>query len=449
VSLRLLPQSLLLTVLAAANQGFGEAPAPVKLTVDVSSHSARQDEKIVIQVGLLSAANQPARAPKPFSVLLQARLPSGQVEPLRTVTIPSGQSLNSVAASLPGSGLVYVWAKNAELLPGGAFVRVRAARPSGLPAPSGAAVTPSAAPPPPARPLALHSLPQITLRYSPDRAFLADGKDAVNIEAFLVGAEEALPSDLRLSVYDSSSTMKPAPLTIHAGDAAGQSRLTSSQPGTVTVEFLGSKPPTELAGDKKLNINFVPPITQIHLVPSPPQISLVDTAELVVSLTDEQQRPLATNTPRDVAFSILSGKGKIERRQLQVPAGHFECRTAFVPEWPGNVTIAASTPNFLTVTTAMQVSVPAALLLCSAIGGMVGGLLSQRTRRKSDRWRMLIGLATGFLFYWACVFLGLTIAKREVVLNPLSALALSAIGGWLQTKVFNLVWTAARTRTKA
>jgi hypothetical protein len=432
-------------MLVASDQGFGAAPVPVKLAVDVSSHSARQDEKIVIQVGLLSAANQPVPAPKSFSVLLQARLASGRVETLRTLTIASGQSFNSVAASLPGSGLVYVWAKNAELLPGGAFVRVRAARPSGPAHPE--TVAPGIARPSPARPSALHSLPQITLRFSPDRAFLADGKDAVNIEAFLVGAEEALPSDLRLSVYDSSSTMKPAPLTIHAGDAAGQSRLTSSQPGTVTVEFLGSKPPTELAGDKKLNINFVPPITQIHLVPSPPQISLVDTAELVVSLTDEQQRPLATNTPRDVAFSILSGKGKIERRQLQVPAGHFECRTAFVPEWPGNVTIAASTPNFLTVTTAMQVSVPAALLLCSAIGGMVGGLLSQRTRRKSDRWRMLIGLATGFLFYWACVFLGLTIAKREVVLNPLSALALSAIGGWLQTKVFNLVWTAARSRT--
>jgi hypothetical protein len=62
---------------------------------------------------------------------------------------------------------------------------------------------------------------------------------------------------------------------------------------------------------------------------------------------------------------------------------------------------------------------------------------------------MPIGVATGFLFYWACIFLGFTAARREVVLNPLSALALSAIGGWLQTEVFSLVWGAIRPRTKA
>jgi hypothetical protein len=440
---------LLLALLPLADRSFG-TDWPLKLGVDVSSHSVQRGEKIVIQVGLLNAVGQLAKAPKPISVSLQARLASGAVESLQTVEIPAGQSFKSVAATLPGSGLVYVWARHSELLPGGEFVRVREAESYGHPAPSAPAVAGNKAPlassvlPLPPRPL-----PQITLRYSPDREFLADGKDAVIIEAFLMGANETFPSDIRLNVYDSSNTLKPTPLTIPAGQPIGQSVLTSSQPRAVTVEFLGSSPPAEFQGDKKLNIRFVPPITHLDLLASPPRISLLDTADLIVTLTDDERRPLTTNAPRHVAFSIISGRGAIEQRDLEVSAGQFEVRTKFVPEWPGQVTVSSSTPNLLTVTTPMQVSVPITLLLCSSLGGLVGGLLSRRTRRKSNQWRIPIGIATGFLFYWACIFLGFTATKREVVLNPLSALALSAIGGWLQTEVFTIIWGAIRPRTKA
>jgi hypothetical protein len=405
----------------------------------------QRGEKIVIQIRLLDAANRSAKAPKPISVLLQARQASGTIERLQSVAIPAGQSFTSTAASLPGNGLVYVWAKHPELLPGGEFVRVRTAESSG----DHEASVPMAAPKPSPRHSPVSPLPQITLRYSPDRQFLADGKDAVSIQAFLMGANETLPSDIHLNVYDSSNTLKPKPLTIPAGEPCGGSVLTSNQPGTVTVEFLGSKPPAEFQGDKKLHINFGPAITRLDLLASPPNISLLDTAELIVTLTDDEGRPLATNTPRPMAFSILSGRGQIAEQELQVPAGQFQVRTKFVPEWPGQVKISSSTPNLLTVTAAMQVSAPILLLVCSGLGGVVGGLLSRRTRRKSDRWRMPIGVATGFLFYWACIFLGFTAIKREVVLNPLSALALSAIGGWLQTEVFSIIWGAIRPRTKA
>jgi hypothetical protein len=439
---------LFLALLPLADRSFS-TDSPVKLGVDASSHSVQRGEKIVIQVGLFNAVGQPAKAPKPVSVSLQVRLASGRVESLQTVEIPAGQSFNSVAASLPGSGLVYVWARHAEFLSGGEFVQVRAAESSGHPAPRALAVAPNT----PALPFSVLTLPrrpppEITLRYSPDREFLANGKDAVIIEAFLMGANETLPSDIHLNIYDSSNTLKPTPLTIPAGQPIGQSVLTSSQSGAVTVEFLGSSPPAEFQGDKKLNIRFVPPITRLDLLASPPRISLVDTADLIVTLADDERRPLATNAPRHVALSIMSGRGEIEQRELQVPAGQFEVRTRFVPEWPGQVTVSSSTSNLLTVTTPIQVSVPITLLLCSSLGGLVGGLLSRPVRRKSDQWRIPIGIATGFLFYWACIFLGFTATKR-VVLNPLSALALSAIGGWLQTEVFTIIWGEIRPRTKA
>jgi hypothetical protein len=450
-----LNQLVCIALVLAAGRGFGAELRPVKLGVEIGSHAPRSGEKVAIQVGLFNAANQPAKAPKPLSVSIQVRLASGAVENLQTVVIPVGESSKRVEASVPGSGLVYVWAKNPELLPGGEFVEVRTAE-SALSAAKPPVAAPKAQAPLrgiPAAPIApalpAHFRPQITLRYSPDRQFLADGKDAVTIEAFLIGAEEALAQDIHLNIYDSSNSLKPTPLTISAGQSSGHSALVSSQPGAVTVELLGSMPPAEFQGDKKLDIKFMPPITRLGLQASPPDISLVDTADLIVTLTDEQGRPIATDTPRRVALSMSSGRGRIEQLELQIAAGQFEARTRFVPEWSAPVSVSASTPNLLTVLTPIRVSVPIALFLCSGLGGLVGGLLSRRTRRKPDRWRALIGLATGFLFYWACIFLGLASARREVVLNPLSALALSAIGGWLQTEVFSMIWGVLRPRAKA
>jgi hypothetical protein len=147
-------------------------------------------------------------------------------------------------------------------------------------------------------------------------------------------------------------------------------------------------------------------------------------------------------------LALISGRGHLSNQQVTISAGQIEARATFVPESPGPVTIEAHTDNLASVTTQFQVGVPFALLLCSAIGGALGGFLTQRTRRKMDRYRVPIGIATGFIFYWACVFLGLAAIGRAVVLNPLSAGVLSAVGGWLQTKVFNIVWGAARAPQK-
>lgn len=414
---------------------------PRKLSVELSSRSIQADEKVVLHIGLLDAANQPARTAKALPILLQSRLPDRSVKKLGTIEIPAGQSSARTVASLSGNGLIYVWAKSPELLPGGDFVQVHSAAPDTQVRP---------ARPPSVGAIAKPRIrPQITFRYSPDRPFLADGKDAVTIHGFLLSDGADSSRDIRLNVYDSSNSLNPAPLTIPAGLGSGQSTLISTDPGTVTVEFLGSTPPADFQGDKKLRIEFMPPIARLNLQVSPPDISLVDTAELIVTLADEQGRPIATDKPRQISLSLTSGRGRIERNEVQIATDHFQTRTKFTPEWSGRVGISASTPNLLTVTTPLQVSAPGALLLCSGLGGIVGGLLSRRTRRKSDKWRVPIGLATGFLFYWACIFLGITVAGREMVLNPLSAVALSAIGGWLQTEVFTTVWGVLKPKAKA
>ncbi len=437
--LRLLGLALLL----APSPIWSADPAPVKLEVEARAHSLHQGEPLQIQVSLLDAANQPAKAPKSFSILLQARTAPGKVEKIQEVAFAAGESSKQLAITPPGLGLVYIWARNPELLPGGAYVAIRpVASPTPPPSLSPAYPKPGIRGPAPK--------PEIALRFSPDRQFLADGKDAVTVQAFLLNGDDASGADFRLNIFDSSGTMQPAPLVIPKGEASGHSVLTSNHAGTITVEFLGSTPPSDIDGEKKLNIKFMPPITRVGFKASPPRISLVDTSDVILELTDEQGRPINADAPRVVTFAIDSGRGTLAQKEIKIPAGQFWARANFQPEWPGPVIVKASTPNLLTVTTNLDVSMPVALLLCSALGGLTGGLFSYLKRRtKSGQKRILIGLVTGFIFYWACIFLGLAALGRGVVLNPLSAFSLSTLGGWLQTEVFTAIWGILRPRAKA
>ncbi len=419
------------------------ASAPVKLQVIAEQDVLRAGEQLTVEVRLLSAANQPAAAPRPFHVLLQARLPSGKVENLRAVDFAPGEFSKKFALALPGSGLVYLWAKQAELLPGGAFIRVKAPPPraASRPTPPHGSISAMADTVMTLAPL------ELALRYSPDRAFLADGNDSVTVQAFLVGDADAAPRDIRLNVFDSSGTLHPAPLTIPRGEASGHAVLTSTHPGTVTVEYLGSAPPAQMEGDKKLQIRFRPAITRLDLRASPPGISLLDTSDLVVTLTDSQGRPLATDSPRAVNLMIDAGRGVIESQQLQIPAGGFQARSRFLPGMSGQVTVSASTPNLLTAEVPLQVSLPLTLLLLSALGGTAGGYLSYVKRKRSGLRQVWIGLITGFVFYWACIFLGLASVSRGVALNPLSALVISIAGGWLQTSVLGMLTSRLKPRS--
>jgi hypothetical protein len=407
--------------------GLAVAQAPVKLDVEASWHVMQAGAEVPVWIRLLDSANRPIKAPRRFDILLQVRLASGEIKPLRTVELAAGQLEKEVTIAPPGTGMVYIWAKHAELLPGGEFVLVAAP-----PAPQ----RPGAAPAP--APFA-REMPRLALRYSPDRRFLADGKDAATVQAFLLTGPANGSGDLRLNVFDSSGTMEPTPLTIPKGQESGRAKLTYTNPGPVTVEFLGSTPPAVIEGDKKLEIQFMPPITRAALEASPPAISLVETADLVVTLTDDQGRPVASDAARHVTFAIQSGRGSITRKEIDIPAGQFQVRSTFEPAWLGPTSILAATPNLLTVTAPVQVSAPTSLLLFSLAGGLAGGYLSYSKRKRSAPRRIAIGVVTGFIFYWACLFVGLAALGRGLVVNPLSAFALSTLGGWMQTEVFTML----------
>lgn len=411
--------------------GLAVAQAPVKLDVEASRHVMQAGAEVPVRIRLLDSANRPVKAPRRFDIVLQARLASGEIKALRTVELAVGQLEKEVTIAPPESGMVYIWAKHAELLPGGEFVLVVAS-----PAPPVSSQRSEAAPAP--VPFA-REIPRLALRYSPDRRFLADGKDAATVQAFLLTGPANGSGDLRLNLFDGSGTMQPTPLTIPKGQESGRAKLTYTNPGPVTVEFLGSTPPAVIEGDKRLEIQFMPPIARAALEASPPAISLVDTADLVVTLTDDQGRPVASDAARHVTFAIQSGRGSITRKEIDIPAGQFQARSTFEPAWLGQTSILAATPNLLTVTAPIQVSAPTALLMFSLAGGLAGGYLSYLKRKRSGPRRIGIGIVTGFIFYWACLFVGLAALGRGLVVNPLSAFALSTLGGWMQTEVFTML----------
>jgi hypothetical protein len=206
------------------------------------------------------------------------------------------------------------------------------------------------------------------------------------------------------------------------------------------VEFLSATPAAELPGDKKLQIPFAPPITRLELKASPPNITLADKAELIVRLLGSDNSPVSTDDQRLISLAIESGRGEIEAKQpLAIEPGKFEGRTTFLPTWRGEVMISASTPNLPTDTFPLEVTLPVLLLILSALGGLAGGVIAFWVGKDSKWWRIAIGLIAGFVLYWAFIFGVLTVLPRAAVLNPLSAFALSTLGGWLGTEAFTQI----------
>ena len=85
-----------------------------------------------------------------------------------------------------------------------------------------------------------------------------------------------------------------------------------------------------------------------------------------------------------------------------------------------------------------MVTFPFLLLSFSAIGGSAGGLLAFWIRKPSRWWRVASGVVAGLVLFWLFDLGILAVLPSAAVSNPLSAFALSAIGGWMGTEVFDV-----------
>jgi hypothetical protein len=413
----------------------------LKLVIQAATQSVRAGEEFGIEVALHDANDQAIPAPKDLIIEINARTAADSVVMTTNATIKAGNSAEKLRLSLPETGLIYVWAQNDELLSGGIDLLVKkpVAKPDSL---RPREEVPSDGEKKSRSPVVISAQPQpvLTLRYSPQRRFLADGQDRALIQAFLLNADEIAPTEIRVRLFNTAGDMTPPPpLVIQPGIDVGSSVLTSTKIETVKVELLSTTPAVELQGAKEFKISFAPPITQLELSASPPVITLVDKAELIVRLLDKDNNPVATDEPRPISLAINAGRGEIESNEITIMPGNFEARTNFLPTWRGEVVLSVSTPNLPITTFPLTVTLPLLTLALTAVGGLIGGLIAFWIGKDSKWWRIAIGLITGFVLYWAFVFGVLTVLPRIVVLNPLSAFVLSTLGGWLGTEGFTQI----------
>ena len=487
--------SLAVFTLHLAGQ-MAAAPAatrrPVKLAISATARNVGDGATVEVEVSLRDAANQPIAVRVDLAADIKARQFSGVQQ--TNVTIKAGSSSGHCSFPLHEGGIIELWATHPELRPDTTFVRVKPFAPSE----SVPGFTPIPPPAPPAAPASgthlgkeaakvggaargigdaardigdaargvhdtvhkIGSLFGLTtaaggqpgfLAGSEGRPYLADNQDAAIIRIFL---GQAVSKRTEFQLVSSGGKLDPATVAIGPGEDTGQTRLTSGKVGTITVNFVNATPKIKLPPTNTLAFGFKPPIVRLNVRASPPQISLLDTAELLVQLQDINGEPIATDEPRSISTAIVSGSAEIQSLTHAIQPGEFETRIAFRPTRCGTVGIKAFADTLPPEQGEVQVSLPMMLLGLSALGGSLGGLLAAFSgglplgfkngslRRRLNYlpwWRMVVGLITGFVLYWSFIFLSFSALPKGVILNPFSALVCSLLGGWMGLNVFSLV----------
>jgi hypothetical protein len=428
---------------------------PTKLVVQTNSRQRFWvGDTMQIEVTLQDANNKTTPALKNIIVELEVLSRAKLVKKMQD-TIKVSASSKKFQVPLDISGSIEIRARHQAQIPelqeGSTFIRVR---PAIIRSRQGA-VTPGldwrfaaanvmAQLPPPTSPsgVPLTRGDSLDIKNSPQRALLANGKDSATIHVFFYtdkNEEGTAARDIRVRLFNSSGSLRPTIVSIPQGDDYGEAKLVSTEVGIVNVEYVGATPQVKEPNPKKLQIKFGPPITEMNFETSPPSISLVDTADLIVRLVNDEGRPIATDSSRQVSFGIKTGRGEIRKDEITIAKDRAEGRSSFLPTWRGKVVLTAATPNLPLAEAKLEVELPGSLLGLSALGGLAGGVIAFLTKQGSKWWRVAIGLVSGFVLYWAVIFSVLNVIPRFIALNPLSAFALSTLGGWLGTEVFNQI----------
>jgi len=276
-------------------------------------------------------------------------------------------------------------------------------------------------------PIPIHDT--INIRYDSSRTLMADGKDSAQI--FVILNRDA-KSEIQIDLLTGSEAFR---VTIPKGLRYGVAKIASIKSGKVEIQMVGSSPALPVQG-VPVSLQFAQPIAKIKCQASPPDISLIENAEIIITLLDADGHPHATLFPRTVSFQIDKGRGEMETSEITIPVGSFGGRTHFRPTILGGIDIVGAMDELETANASLSVSLPVWLLCLSILGGIAGGFIA-KLRNNYEHWRILIGTITGFVLYWAFIFSLLHVLPQAIVLNPLSAFAISTLGGWMGTEVFS------------
>ena len=281
-------------------------------------------------------------------------------------------------------------------------------------------------------------VPSLSFEYSPSDHPLRAEMDAATIYATLPPPQLA---QWDMYIYLLSSNGSLDPIVIPKGDNIGQTKLVAGQPAQVTVKYRASTPWANPVSGLPLQIAFGSPVAALSMRVNPPQIGLFETAEIDLQLVDAKGLVVPTDEKRQLWVTVASGSGQLEKTELSIDSKGARASTYFVPTLPGTVTLSAWSSNLPEVRTTLVVSPPTLVLALCAVGGALGGLLAYWNEKRAPTRRIVIGLITGFVFYWALLFgvVHLPGFPHAFVLNPASVVMLSLLGGWGGTKSITAV----------
>jgi hypothetical protein len=153
-----------------------------------------------------SRSATPAIDPRPrkrFGIEINSRISTDSVILTKPETIPAGANSKKFRLTINEVGIIYVWASHPELLTGGIDLLIKKSKP-GSPASESPRLAQRQA-------RLLQVKPILTLRFSLQRRFLADGKDFASVQAFLLNADEIPPQEIRVRLFNSAGEFAPLP----------------------------------------------------------------------------------------------------------------------------------------------------------------------------------------------------------------------------------------------
>jgi hypothetical protein len=456
---------------AGAGGQAAQTAEVIKLGLEPYRKVLYPDQKPEFKLQLLDAGNRHKNAPEDFEIKIEAQTLEGVVLQTKSVLIREGTDSEKLDfEQMRVTGVIKIKAKHEKLLEGGTFISI-IARPMATPkkkpsksrkiaqdspfltgsffpsirpvaflithevraVPASLAAqdtVPSGPASPPGR-------PTLTIKVSPERLILADGIDPVQVCAFLT---EPFETETRIRLFSSAGRLDPGVIVIPPNEISGCTTLTSDRVCEAHITYVGSTPDRRFQTGDDLRVRFKAPITTFELRPAPISIPLIDIGRISIILFNGKN---AAATSEEMKFTLTVesgfGAGEIIPLEIRIPEGEFQNTATFIPKTRGPVIISASTAGFPTATAQLLVlGVPPLLLILTVLGGFSGGLLAYWVGANQKWWRIVLGVVTGCVFYWALIFEVLPGLRHSIVLNEISAYILPTLGGWLGTEVFGM-----------
>lgn len=424
--------------------------------------------ELMVEVDLLNASGQAVPAPEDYPFLLEVRRGSreGDLVAAYELHMPAGSSTATVAVTIHETGIMSLRALNANVSARETFLRVASPEAGSGPnqrvetglgwmgpgwigpgwiGPGWMGLAYAA----PSSPSGVSTAYQLEILYDAESPYLANGSDSAQISIFLYD-EEGQPTraqeDIEVRLVTSKGVLKPKEVVIPKGHDGVTVQLSARRPGKVTLNYRGAIPRATLMTLELPPITFSPNL--LYITASPSQTSLLQPLELVIRLYDANGQPVSMRANRMFTVEIANGsKGRgvfKPAAQATIEKGGFEARINFVPNWVGRVLVSASTPNLQSSTVEIQVAMAFIWILLSAVGGALGSVLALLFGPKlpvAKRYaRIFVGVIAGFTFFWALIYGVLAVPSADLVLlNPISAVVVSVLGGYAGASIFTLL----------